>query len=104
MFSRVYEKGQVMYQYQTEKGQVGNFFVESTSTIPEEVGLLSKDYVRIFKVELTEKVEVLVTKHGKGLEYWQDGKTITKGGGEQLFSTEVKNKAIITEIPPPKQP
>lgn len=107
VFTRTYGKGSVLYQYQTKDGRLGNFFVESTSTTPEQVGLMSEDYTRLFKIELKEKVEVLVSKHEKGVEYWRDFdkavKRKTAGGGEQLFTTEINStNANITEITKPK--
>lgn len=99
VFTREYKKGTVLYQYQTEEGALGSFFVASTKTTPEQVGLLSRDYPRLLKIELQEDVKVLVTKHVKGAKYWRDNQTITEGGGEQLFTRDISTKnAIITEI------
>jgi RHS repeat-associated protein len=97
VFSQTLKKGTILYQYQTAEGKVGNFYVESLSTTPEQIGLLSKDYPKILKVELKEDVNVLVTKHIRNKEYWRDNKTKVEGGGTQLFSTEIKDKATITE-------
>jgi len=103
-FTRTYDKGAVLYQYQTAEGKLGNFFVESTGITQEQVGLLAKDYTKLVKIELKEKVETLVTKHIKGKEYFRDGKTITQGGGEQIFTTGISSKnATITEVPLPKK-
>ena len=85
VYTRTCEKGSILYQFQTAEGKVGKFFIESTNISPEQVGLLSKDYPKLLKIELKEDITVFVTQHIKKKPYWRDGKTVTEGGARSCL-------------------
>lgn len=90
----------VLYQYRTKNGAIGNYYVNSTDIIPEQVGLLSSDYVEVWKATLKDgtSAKTLNSTHISDAKYWRDGTTTVEGGGQQIFSPELKDNVTWEQI------
>lgn len=88
-------QGSKLYQYRKkmhdgkENPTAGNYFVRSKNITPEQVGLLGKDY-ELYEVTVGNKAKVHISYHEKKTKYWADNKTDVIGGGEQIYSNEIK--------------
>jgi hypothetical protein len=65
---------------------------------PEQVGLLSSEYKDVYKVTVNKRSSTLVSTHIEDAKYWRDNNTPVKGGGQQVFSPDLKNNATFEKI------
>ncbi len=98
VFTQTLKKGDVLYQYRIPGTDKGSYFVKSLDVKPENVGLLSKDYSEIYKVTVGSNLKILKSIHKENVGYWRDKTTILEGGGEQIFSKNLKDNATFEKI------
>ena len=105
VFTETLEKDQVLYQYRKPGTSEGSYYVKSLDVKPGDVGLVAEDYTEIYKVTVTsENAKVLNSTHKKDAPYWTDvinnaeKPRATQGGGEQIFSRDLKNNAKFEKL------
>lgn len=92
------EESAVLYQYRIPGTSEGSYFVKSLDVKPEQVGLSSAEYTEVYKVTLTKRTKALSSTHQENAPYWRNPEITTEGGGEQLFSREIKDNATFEKI------
>jgi len=98
VYSETQTKGETLYQYRIPGTQAGSYFVKSLDIKPEDVGLLSSEYTEVYKVTVNKSTESLITTHIENAKYWRDNTTTLEGGGQQIFSPELKSNATFEKI------
>jgi RHS repeat-associated protein len=91
----------IQYRLKGAEGTKGNYFAKA-GTKPEQIGLKTEDIAETYKVILKEDVKVLKSTHikDKAPYYSPNAKTV-EGGGEQIFSRDIKNSAEFIPIENP---
>lgn len=107
VFTETFREGDVLYQYRKPGDAKGNYYVKSLDVKPGDVGLDPTEYTEVYKVTITAKeAKALNSTHAENTPYWKDvvegveNPRITKGGGEQVFSRDIKNNATFEPIEP----
>ena len=98
VFTQTLKEGDILYQYRIPGTDEGSYFVRSLDIKPEQVGITSEHYTEIYKVTVNSENKVLVSNHKKDVGYWRDETKVLEGGGEQLFSKDLKNNASFEKI------
>jgi hypothetical protein len=98
VYTKVFKEGDVLYQYRLPGTDKGSYYVRSLDVTPEQVGISSTDYTEIFKVTLDKDVKTLISTHKKDAPYWINPEQTLEGGGEQIFSRDLKYKATFEKI------
>lgn len=93
----------VQYRIKTASG-VGNYYAPKGTT-PDAIGIKASDVVEAFSVKINEgeKIKVLVSKHSNNQPLYYRPTDTSTGGGTQIFSSEIEQKATFTPIPVPTQ-
>lgn len=107
VFTETFKEGDVLYQYRIPGENKGNYYVKSLDVKPGDVGLDPTDYTEIYKVTITAKeAKALNSTHRENAPYWKDviknvdNPRITPGGGEQIYSRDIKTFADFQKIEP----
>jgi RHS repeat-associated protein len=91
----------IQYRLKGAEGTKGYYFAKA-GTKPEQIGLKPEDIAETYKVILKEDVKVLKSTHIKNkAPYYSPNAKAVEGGGEQIFSREIKNSAEFIPIANP---
>jgi RHS repeat-associated protein len=98
VFTQTLKEGDVLYQYRIPGTTEGSYYVKSLDVKPEHVGISSSDYTEIYKVTVRSDNKVLISTHKENIGYWRDEAKVLEGGGEQIFSRNLKENATFEPI------
>jgi RHS repeat-associated protein len=92
----ILKKGTVLLQYRVRNPDYKGYFYAPVNTKPEDIGLLTKDVARVWKVVLDKDVKVLSSRHVKDAPVYYNNQEKAPGGGVQYYSREVKDASQWT--------
>jgi hypothetical protein len=78
------------------EGTVGNYYAWSGTT-PESIGIPSSQVAETLRVRVKKKTEALISFHKENTTFYKDGVTPVSGGGQQIFTSDLKNNIEILE-------
>ncbi len=98
VYTEFAEENETLYQYRIPGTDKGSYFVKSLDITPEEVGLSSSEYSDVYKVTVRKRTNTLVSTHQRNTTYFRNNNVKLVGGGEQIYSPELKNNAIFEKL------
>lgn len=101
VYTRKLTKGEKFIQFRVKgnEGKLGNYYAP-IGTKPGEIGLDPDQVTQTLLVTVTKNTKVLFSAHKKKAPYYADKSVVTKGGGIQIFSKELKNNVSVVDITP----
>lgn len=98
VYTQTFKEGDVIYQYRIPGTDKGSYYVRSLDITPEQVGVDPSDYTEVFKVTLDKDMKALISTHKKNTPYWRNPDKTLDGGGEQIFSKDLKDNATFEKL------
>lgn len=96
VYTRTLKEGTELIQYRVKglEGTVGNYYAKP-GTSPESIGIPSSQVGETLRVKVKSDTKALLSTHKKNTTFYKDGTTHVSGGGQQIYSTELKNNIEI---------
>ncbi len=98
VYTQTLREGDVIYQYRIPGTPEGSYYVRSLDITPEQVGISSRDYTEIYKVTVDKDNKALISTHKKNTFYWRATDQKLEGGGQQIFSKDLKDNATFERV------
>ena len=94
VFTKTIKEGTELVQYRVKgtEGTFGNYYA-LPGTKPESIGLDPNDIVETYTVTVKKDTKVLVSTHKTDSPYYKDHSVTVEGGGQQMFSRDLKENA-----------
>ncbi len=101
VYTSTLKKGEELIQYRTKGAEGYGSYYAKPGTTPEQIGLSSSDVVEQYRVIVNQDSKVLFSTHKKNATYYKDDSIKIKGGGQQIYSRDLKNNVTFQKIENP---